>query len=65
MIKNIYQLKKWEKPELLILVRNHPEEMILVVCKEEGSAIDTYMVAGGCAFGDGDDCTQCLDSRGS
>ncbi len=25
--------KKWEKPELVVLVRRNPEEMVLTACK--------------------------------
>jgi hypothetical protein len=25
--------KPWQKPELIVLVRNHPEEAVLTVCK--------------------------------
>lgn len=26
-------MKHWIKPELVVLVRHHPEEMVLVACK--------------------------------
>ena len=29
--------KQWQKPELVVLVRNNPEEMVLLACKVTGS----------------------------
>jgi hypothetical protein len=30
--------KLWRKPELIVLVRSHPEETVLTVCKNASSA---------------------------
>lgn len=29
--------KQWQKPELVVLVRNNPEENVLLACKVTGS----------------------------
>lgn len=42
-------MKKWEKPELLILVRGRPEDAVLLNCKGNGlPANDPTLNAGGC-----------------
>jgi hypothetical protein len=30
--------KPWQKPELIVLVRSHPEEVVLAVCKNASAA---------------------------
>lgn len=34
---HVQMKKKWVKPELVILVRNKPEEALLLACKGDGS----------------------------
>lgn len=36
--KNLTHKKSWQKPELIVLVRSHPEEMVLTACK--GTALE-------------------------
>lgn len=41
--------KKWHKPELIVISRSNPEEMVLAWCK--GSQGDYYnSMVGGCAL---------------
>ena len=46
--------KKWEKPELIVLIRKKSEETILDVCKTEagGGPMDIWNVCGWKATGD-------------
>ena len=34
--------KRWSKPELVVLVRNQPEEAVLVTCKDVVSNVSGY-----------------------
>ncbi len=45
--KKLQAKKEWTKPELLVLVRNKPEEAVLVICKFSGGGVPTSQ-AGGC-----------------
>jgi len=59
--------KSWEKPELIILARSHPEEAILAACKLNtgfGAANINYV---GCWYDlDGDYvCDRCASTTGS
>ncbi len=50
--------KKWEKPELVVLVRGRPEEGVLATCKEgyvAGSGSGSYSTHGKCL----DACSAC------
>ncbi len=41
--------KKWEKPELLVLVRNNPEEAVLTGCKTTTSGSNVNATADNCS----------------
>jgi hypothetical protein len=52
--------KAWVKPELVIMVRNKPEETILTACKRSGSNNPPGFIDGGCqTFPDDPQCTPC------
>lgn len=54
--------KKWEKPELVILVRSKTEEGVLEICKiYEGGAPGGPYYATGCSWGLGP-CSEHSDS---
>jgi hypothetical protein len=40
--------KKWQKPELIVIARSNPEEMVLAWCKGIGGDYYNSLV-GGCA----------------
>jgi hypothetical protein len=40
--------KKWEKPELVVLLRSRPEEAVLTACKNIPSQIGGSTFNGGC-----------------
>jgi hypothetical protein len=40
-----YEMKQWERPELVVLVRSNPEENVLAACARTGSKVGR----GGCA----------------
>lgn len=42
--------KSWHKPELTILVRNKPEETVLLSCKTMSSATGYLNMASRCAW---------------
>lgn len=41
-------VKKWVEPQLLILTRNNPEEVVLNCCKHKGSSNTPYTSNSGC-----------------
>ena len=43
--------KKWQNPELIVLVRGKPEEAVLTACKASLVAGDPDNQAGNCNFG--------------
>jgi len=47
--------KEWQKPELIVLVRNKPEEAVLATCKSAVSTA-TPLLATGCGWGGAFDC---------
>jgi hypothetical protein len=49
----------WVKPELVILVRNKPEETVLTACKRSGSNNPDGAVDGGCKGFDPVECSPC------
>jgi hypothetical protein len=53
--------KEWVVPELLVLVRSHPEEAVLATCKIHPEVGSTF-VDGGCY---GDPCSPCTDISSS
>ena len=52
-------MKTWQKPLLIVLVRNRPQEAILTICKAAGLQNDQATTALGCGFDDGS-CTDCM-----
>lgn len=47
--------KPWQTPELIVLVRNKPEEAVLTACKMPQGENNPYLSATGCD----DDCEPC------
>ena len=45
--------KAWVEPELIVLVRNNPEEAVLETCKGSGGAVGPYSANSGCDNGSG------------
>jgi len=41
-------MKQWQKPQLIVLVRNRPEEAILTFCKGDSSGTDSQSANLGC-----------------
>jgi hypothetical protein len=41
-------MKAWQKPQLIVLVRNRPEEAILTFCKGDSSGTDSQSTNMGC-----------------
>ena len=41
-------MKTWQKPQLIVLVRNRPEEAILAACKSNSTGTDPESVNMGC-----------------
>ncbi len=37
--KEVTEAKPWSKPELTVLTRNNPEEMVLADCKGSGNVL--------------------------
>jgi hypothetical protein len=54
--------KTWEKPQLIVLVRNMPEEVVLAACKG-GASTDFGAADGDCTIFPG--CAGCSDSGAS
>jgi hypothetical protein len=52
-------MKTWLRPQLIVLVRNRPQEAILTICKAAGLQNDQGTTAQGCGFDDGQ-CTDCM-----
>ncbi len=57
--------KAWVEPELIVLVRNKPEEAVLGTCKVDSSSGGQTTTAGGCTWNDGEGCTGCVSIFGS
>lgn len=55
--------EKWERPELIILMRGRPEEAVLVFCKNSTSTADFSPSNVGCY--EFDCSTSCQDTAGS
>ena len=59
--------KKWEKPELVVLVRGRPEEAILDICKNTGvpnvGPFDHH--SSECMEGAGPTCNVCQTMSGT
>lgn len=51
--------KEWVAPELLVLVRSHPEETVLAACKGNGIGADPTNFFLTCNLDDGGSCTSC------
>ena len=43
--------KQWQKPELIVLVRSKPEELVLVFCKVENVTGGEGLTLGDCTTG--------------
>ena len=56
--------KRWQKPELIVLVRSKPEEAVLWACKDISSP-GAQNTAGGCGIPPTGWCSQCDASAGS
>ena len=57
--------KSWLEPELIVLVRNKPEEAVLGACKVDSSPGARATIAGGCTWNYGEGCTGCVSIVGS
>jgi hypothetical protein len=60
--------KKWRRPELIVLVRGRPEEMVLLACKTVSGPGESYRDGTGyyCTRDDDNNCgTYCSDSVGT
>jgi hypothetical protein len=55
MIKNE---KVWLTPELVILVRSKPEEVILTVCKGDGNIFSSASANDGCWLNSTESCNE-------
>jgi hypothetical protein len=55
MKRNTGAKKRWEKPQLTIIVRGKPEEGVLLACKGGGSGPDVALGSCDSIFG----CGQC------
>jgi hypothetical protein len=57
--------RPWFKPELIVLIRNKPEEAVLTGCKGDGSLTSSLFHNDGC-HSDSDPCvTMCSDQVAS
>jgi hypothetical protein len=54
--------RQWQKPELIVIVRNKPEEQVLTYCKGGGTADSTLSHDLGC-HSDYDCVTECRDAH--
>ena len=52
--------KQWQKPELIVLVRNKPEEVVLTACKKTGASGPSQFFCDG--FGQGVACSKVANS---
>jgi hypothetical protein len=55
-------MKKWTKPELIILVRNKPEEAVLWVCKNPVGGSGSASLYGGCGLTQGGGWNACISA---
>lgn len=51
--------KQWQKPDLIVLVRNSPEETVLTTCKTTGLSTWSSLVNTGCEEIIGGPCLTC------
>lgn len=58
------QIKKWTKPELIVLVRNNPEEAVLTMCKG-GGLIPSFLSQDSMCHSDMNCVTWCRDQTTS
>jgi len=56
--------KKWQNPELIVLVRGKPEETVLTGCKAVVAGVVPDNTAGNCSSGTVA-CTACYDPAAS
>jgi hypothetical protein len=54
--------KQWQKPELIVIVRNKPEEQVLAYCKGGGTTDSSLGHDEGC-HSDFDCVTECRDPQ--
>jgi hypothetical protein len=60
--KNEREKKSWLEPELIVLVRNKPEEAVLGTCKNDTTDDGSHYFDNACLF---DLCTDCAASQAS
>lgn len=61
MMKNENGKKEWSRPELTVLTRNKPEEVVLASCKgETGSSLNSEDSS--CRYYSGD-CVNCSEQN--
>ncbi len=56
-------LAEWQRPELTVLVRNNPEEMVLTICKANAAGPEPGTIKQNCGFELPSNCRAC-QSRG-
>lgn len=57
---------KWQKPILLVIIRNHPEETVLATCKNSSSSSSMGGIYGNCKWSfDLGICLKCNSIGGS
>lgn len=57
--------KKWQKPELIALVRSKPEEAVMTACKTYMNINGPQSSQGDCYSGNQSNCSACSDRSSS